>query len=68
MSVPCKREKSLLAHDEQTTVFASHHPAIYDASSDELKTLRGRLRDLRDREQTLARTKRREQGHGLDER
>jgi hypothetical protein len=61
MSVPCKFEKSLLTYDEQQTVFASHHPAIYDASFEELKALRQRLRDLRGKETTLSRTKRREQ-------
>jgi hypothetical protein len=61
MSVPCKFEKSLLKHDEQETVFASHHPILYDAALDDLKALRQRLRDLRDKERTLARAKRREQ-------
>jgi hypothetical protein len=61
MSVPCKFEKSLLTHDEQGPVLASHHPAIYDASLDELKTLRQKLRGLRDKERTLSRAKRREQ-------
>ncbi len=60
MSVPCKFEKSLLKHDEQEPILASHHPAIYDASLDDLKTLRQRLRDLRDKELTLSRAKRRE--------
>jgi hypothetical protein len=61
MSVPCKFEKSLLNHDEQMTVLASHHPVLYDASLDELRSLRQRLRDQRDKERTLARAKRREQ-------
>jgi hypothetical protein len=61
MSVPCKFEKSLLTHDEQGPVLASHHPAIYDATLDDLKTLRQQLRDLRDKERTLSRAKRREQ-------
>jgi hypothetical protein len=60
MSVPCKFEKSLLKHDEREPVLASHHPAIYDASLDDLKALRKRLRDMRAKEQTLAREKRRE--------
>ena len=60
MSVPCKFETSLLKHDEQEPVLASHHPVIYDATLDELKALRQRLRDLRDKERTLARDKRRE--------
>ena len=61
MSVPCRFETSLLKHDEQETVLASHHPVIYDAGLDELKALLRRLRDLRDKERTLARAKRREQ-------
>src|SRR5215510_14209993 len=60
MSVPCKFEASLLKHDEQKPVSVSHHPAIYDATLDELKALRQRLRDMRGKEQTLAREKRRE--------
>lgn len=60
MSIPCKFEKSLLKHEEQEPIRASHHPAIYDATLDELKALRQRLRDLRDKERTLAREKRRE--------
>src|SRR5262245_32605502 len=60
MSVPCKFEKSLLKHDEQEPIRTSHHPLIYDATLDDLKALRQRLRDLRDKERTLAREKRRE--------
>jgi hypothetical protein len=60
MSVPCKFEQSLLKHDEQELVLTSHHPTIYDATLDDLKPLRQRLRDLRDKERTLAREKRRE--------
>lgn len=60
MSVPCKFEQSLLKHDEQELVLTSHHPTIYDATLDDLKILRQRLRDIRDKERTLAREKRRE--------
>jgi hypothetical protein len=60
MSVPCKFEQSLLKHDEQGLVLTSHHPAIYDATLDDLVALRQRLRDLRDKERTLSRAKRRE--------
>jgi hypothetical protein len=38
----------------------SHHPEIYDNGLDELKTLRQRLRDMRGKERTLTRAKRRE--------
>jgi len=60
MSIPCKFEQSLLKHDEQQLVLTSHHPEIYDATLDDLKALRQRLRDLRSKERTLAREKRRE--------
>ncbi len=38
----------------------SHHPEIYDAGLDDLKQLRQRLRDMRGKERTLARAKRRQ--------
>lgn len=60
MTIPCKFEKSVLSHDEHDTVLRSHHPGIYEVGLDELKALRRRLRDLRDRERTLAREKRHE--------
>jgi hypothetical protein len=37
----------------------SHHPEIYDAGPDDLRELRQRLRDMRDKERTLAREIRR---------
>ena len=61
MPVPSKFEKSLLKHDEQEAVLASHHPAIYDATLDDLRAMRQRLRDMSDKERTMARAKRREQ-------
>jgi len=60
MSIPCKFERSVLSHDEHEVILRSHHPEIYDAGLDELKALRQRLRDMRDKESTLARAKRRE--------
>ena len=60
MSIPCKFEHSLLKHDEREVILRSHHPEIYDAGRDDLKTLRQRLRAMRDKERTLARAKRRE--------
>ena len=66
MSIPCKFERSILSHDEYDVVSHSHHPAIYDAGLDDLKALRQRLRDMRDKESTLARAKRREaRGKGM---
>jgi len=60
MSIPCKFERSILSYDEHGTVLGSHHPEIYEAALDDLKALRQRLRDMRDKEGTLAHAKRRE--------
>jgi len=59
MSIPCKFERSILSYDEHEIVLRSHHPEIYDAGLDELKALRQRLRDMRNKERTLARENRR---------
>jgi hypothetical protein len=60
MSIPCKFERSILSHDEHEVVLRSHHPQIYESGLDDLKALRQRLRDMRDKERTLAQAKRRE--------
>ena len=60
MSIPCKFERSILSYDEHEVVLQSHHPDIYGAGLDDLKALRQRLRDMRDKESTLALAKRRE--------
>ena len=60
MSIPCKFERSVLSHVEHEVILRSHHPEIYDAGLDDLKALRQRLRDMRDKESTLAHAKRRE--------
>jgi hypothetical protein len=66
MSIPCKFERSLLGHDEYEIVVSTHHPAIYDADLEDLRSLLKRLRDLRDKERTLSRGKRREaRGKGV---
>jgi hypothetical protein len=59
MSVPCKFERSILSFDEHAIILRSHHPEIYDAGLDELKALRDRLREMRNKERTLARENRR---------
>ena len=59
MSIPCKFERSIFSHDEHELILRSHHPEIYDARLDDLEALRQRLRDMRDRERTLARENRR---------
>src|SRR5215471_21648586 len=60
MSIPCKFERSILSYDEHGIILSSHHPEIYEAGLDDLKALRQRLRDMRDKESTLARAKWRE--------
>jgi hypothetical protein len=60
MSMSCKRERSLLSHEEHETVRVTHHPAIYEHDVEGLQALRVRLRQLRDKERTLARQKQRE--------
>ena len=55
MSIPCKFEGSILSYDEHEIILRSHHPEIYDAGLDDLKALRQRLRDMRDKERTLLR-------------
>ena len=60
MSIPCKFERSILSYDEHGVILRSHHPEIYEAGLDDLRGLRQRLRDMRDKESTLARAKRRE--------
>jgi hypothetical protein len=54
MSIPCKFERSILSYDEHEIILRSHHPEIYDAGLDDLKALRLRLRDMRNKERTLA--------------
>ena len=60
MTIPCKFERSVLSHDEHEIILQSHHPVIYDVGLEDLEALRQRLRDMRNRERTLAREKRRE--------
>jgi hypothetical protein len=60
MSAPCKFERSILSHEEYETIRLTHHPAIYDVEVAELEAIRPRLRQLRDKERTLHRQRRRE--------
>src|SRR5262249_40770046 len=59
MSIPCKFERSILSFDEHEIIVRSHHPDIYDASLDDLRALRQRLREMRGKERTLAHANRR---------
>jgi hypothetical protein len=60
MSVSCKFERSLLNREEDETIRVTHHPAIYEHDAEGLRTLRVRLRQMRDKERTLTRQKQRE--------
>jgi len=60
MSVPCKLERNLMSYEEYETIPITHHPAILGVSRDGLHQVRSRLREMHDRERTLARQKRRE--------
>ena len=60
MSASYKFEQNMLGHDEFETVRVTHHPAIYELSSEDLHEAREKLRGMRDKERTLARQKRRE--------
>ncbi len=61
MSYCYKYERSLFDYEDFAPVRATHHPFIYDQSMDELTEARSRLRDMREKERTMARQKRREQ-------
>lgn len=60
MTVPSKAETNLLSHDELEVVRQSHHPNIYQLTHEELRTAQRRVRDLRDKERTLAWQRQRE--------
>jgi hypothetical protein len=61
MAIPCKFERSLLSHEEYDAIRDSHHPEIYALDRAGLQALQVRLRQMRDKEQTLTRQKQREQ-------
>ena len=54
MSMSYVDERSLLGHDEFEAVKKTHYPMISDLSLDALKELKGELRQIRDRQRTLA--------------
>ena len=60
MSLPCKSERSCLSHDEFELVRVTHHPEIYELSPDQLRAVKVRLREQRNKAQALARQKQRE--------
>lgn len=60
MSISSRSEQALLSHDEHEAVKTTHHPAILSMSADDLRAQRPRLRQLYEKERTLAWQKRRE--------
>jgi hypothetical protein len=60
MSVQQNREARLLAEHELADVSASHYPNLLALSRPEMVALLGRLREQRDRAQTISRHQRRE--------
>jgi hypothetical protein len=60
MSMPCRSERGQLSHEEFETIRVTHHPAIYDLDATNLRTLKLRLREQRDKARALARQKQRE--------
>ncbi len=60
MSVSFAHERSLFSFEEFEPLRKTHHPFIYDLTTDELIEMRSLLRDMRDKEKTLARQKHRE--------
>ncbi|TCK23088.1 hypothetical protein EV667_3764 [Ancylobacter aquaticus] len=59
MSLTNRAERSLINHEEYEIVRLTHHPEIYDVTSDDLHATRKRLRDLQQKARTLAWEKRR---------
>jgi hypothetical protein len=60
MSTCVAAERRFLDRDELALVGPSHYPQLAELEAAELQQIRGRLRDLRDKAQTVARHKRRE--------
>ena len=60
MSISCKSERAMLSHEEFEMVRTTHHPAIYDLDGKELRGLKGRIRQQRDKARGLTRHKQRE--------
>jgi hypothetical protein len=60
MAISCKRERSLVSHEEYGMIRSSHHPDIYALDLPGLEKLRSRLQQMRDKEKSLARHLQRE--------
>jgi hypothetical protein len=60
MSTCLHHERSMFGFEEFEAILKSHHPFVGEIEGAELTAMRGRLRDMRDRERTLAHDKRRE--------
>lgn len=68
MSIPCKFELSILKHDEQELILKTHHPMVGEMEGSDLASIRGRLRNMRDRERTMAQHRKRETKGTADQR
>jgi hypothetical protein len=60
MAISYKSEFHLLNHDERELVRTTHYPAICEIARDDLQNTLKRLRDMRDKEKTQYKAKRRE--------
>jgi hypothetical protein len=60
MSTCVASERKFLDRDELAVIEPSHHPQLVELEAGQLREMRGRLRDLRAKAQTVARHKRRE--------
>jgi len=60
MARACRFERSLLSFDEYEAIRITHHPAVQKLTDDDLRNAAAGLREMRDKERTHARQKRRE--------
>jgi len=59
MSLPTKKEHSVLSQDEFEVVSQTHYPAILDVGDKDISALRQKIRALREKERTFVRQIRR---------
>jgi hypothetical protein len=55
MAVPCKAEMSALDFEERELIRSTHHPDIGSRSRADLQNLQARVREMREKEKSLAR-------------
>ena len=61
MAVTCRAEMSALNHEERELVRSTHHPDIGAKTRSDLQSLQSRVREMRDKEKSIARRIEREQ-------